>query len=77
MKESVKETEQENQNQSEGIPLTMFLGLIILVGGLFNVPAILKKPATDAEWMMLVIVAAMLLSGLLLIFLPKVIKRKP
>ncbi|NMA11636.1 MAG: hypothetical protein GX933_00415 [Chloroflexi bacterium] len=72
------ETKQDRENFEEsrrGFTLTEFLGIGLIAGGLFNVPNILKVPATNAEWMMLVIVLALFLLGGLLLLLPKVIRR--
>lgn len=48
-----------------------FIGIVILAGALFNLPAILKAPETEAEKMMLVIVLAMLVMGGMLVGLPR------
>ncbi len=58
------------------IGLTDTLGIVILAGALFNLPAILKKPASDADWMMLVIVLVMLLIGAVLLGVPRLLERK-
>ena len=44
------------------------LGVSLIAGALFNIPEILKKPETDADWMMIVIIAAMLIGGAILLF---------
>ena len=46
---------------------TVFLGIVLLAGALFNVPAILKTPETTADKMMLVIVITMALGGAILL----------
>ena len=43
------------------------LGIVLLAGALFNVPAILKTPETTADKMMLVIVLTMALGGVILL----------
>lgn len=50
---------------------TVFLGVVLLAGALFNVPAIMKVPETEADKMMLVIVQAMALAGAILLFFPR------
>ena len=44
------------------------LGVSLIAGALFNIPQILKKPETTADWMMLVIILTMLLGGAILLF---------
>ena len=48
-----------------------FLGIVLLAGALFNVPAILKVPVTTEEKMMLVIVLSMAVGGIILIIFGK------
>lgn len=55
---------------------TGIFGIILLAAGLFNLPAILKKPASNADWMMLVIVLFLIIAGLLVLFFPAFIKKK-
>ena len=50
---------------------TVFLGVVLLARALFNVPAIMKVPETEADKMMLVIVLAMALAGAILLFFPR------
>ena len=46
---------------------TVYLGIVLLAGALFNVPAILKTPETTADKMMLVIVLVMAAGGAILL----------
>lgn len=61
------EPEKPGAEERPGIGITGFLGIVLLAGALFNVPAILKVPETDADRMMLVIVLAMALGGAILL----------
>lgn len=61
----------QTRERQPRLGLRGFLGVVLVAGALFNVPQLLKKPETDADWMMLIFVAAMLLAGLLLLFLPR------
>ncbi len=70
-----KQDREEPEEPGRGFTLTEFLGIGLIAGGLFNVPNILKIPATNADWMMLVIVLSLFLLGGLLLLLPKVIRR--
>lgn len=71
-----KEEIQSEQDESRrGFTLTEFLGIGLIAGGLFNVPDIIKQPVTKADWMMLVVVLALLVSGALLLVLPKILRR--
>ena len=60
----VPETDRE-ERPSPG--LSEYLGIILLAAALFNVPAILKTPETDADKMMLVIVIVMAFGGAVLL----------
>lgn len=62
-------TGSEENNDTRELSVTGFVGIVLLAGALFNIPAILKPPETTADKMMLVIVLAMALGGaILLIF---------
>lgn len=69
LKKKQKTSDPDTQGEPEqpGLGLTGFLGIVLLAGALFNVPAILKKPETTADQMMLVIVLAMALGGAVLL----------
>ena len=57
------------ENESERLGFPGLLGIVLIAGALYNVPAILKVPRTKEEQMMLVIVLTMALGGaILLIF---------
>lgn len=60
-------TGSEKQDDSREIGITGFVGIVLLAGALFNIPAILKTPETTADKMMLVIVLAMALGGAVLL----------
>lgn len=60
-------TGSEKQDDSREIGITGFVGIVLLAGALFNIPAILKTPETTADKMMLVIVLAMALGGVVLL----------
>lgn len=59
--------EQNSVQDKPGIGLTGFLGIVLLAGALFNIPAVLKTPETTADQMMLVIVLVMALGGAILL----------
>ena len=69
------EPKKKTQTQTDSEPgesqrepgFTVFLGIVLLAGALFNVPAILKTPETTADKMMLVIVITMALGGAILL----------
>lgn len=63
--------EPEEKKQETTLGFTGLLGVVLLAGALFNIPAILKVPETDADKMMLVIVLAMALGGVVLIIFRK------
>ncbi|GEM_PF-4489505 len=70
------ETEAAEQEQ-QAAPLrnvSDFLGIILLASGLFNLPAILKKPQNDSDWMMLVIVIALAAAGGILLGAPRLLQ---
>ncbi|MBQ6521183.1 MAG: hypothetical protein IJI14_20945 [Anaerolineaceae bacterium] len=60
-------TGSEKQDDSREIGITGFVGIVLLAGALFNIPAILKTPETTADKMMLAIVLAMALGGAVLL----------
>lgn len=66
-----KNTERSGGQGSEA-PVSLgfkgILGISLLAGALYNIPAIWKIPQTNADWMMLVIVLAMALGGAILLF---------
>jgi nitric oxide reductase large subunit len=49
---------------------------VFLAAGIFNLPSIMKKPVTNSDWMMLVIVIFFIVLGLFAILLPKFIHKK-
>ena len=57
----------EDKGRSE-LGLTGFIGLVLLAGALFNVPAILKVPRTKEDIIMLSVVLTMALGGGILLF---------
>ena len=61
------EAPEPEENKDEPIGFAGYLGIVLVAGGLFNVPAILKIPETTEDRMMLVIVAAMIIGGALLL----------
>lgn len=69
----------DNSGSTEETPsklgLSGFLGVVLVAGALFNVPQIMKRPETNADWMMLAIIGAMLIAGLLLLLLPGKLKK--
>ena len=69
------EPEPENKEPSGLKKISDFLGIILLAGGLFNIPAILKKPETDSEWMMLTIVITLIIAGGILIWIPRLLQK--
>ena len=66
--EEVSQTEMNEKKPEQSLGFTGFLGIVLLAGALFNVPAILKTPETTADKMMLVIVLAMAFGGAVLLF---------
>ena len=60
-KQEIEETEEKKPG------FNVFLGVVLLAGALFNVPAIMKVPETTADKMMLVIVIVMLIGGVILL----------
>ena len=71
-KKSFKNTEKQEKPL---LNTSSFIGVVFLAAGIFNIPAILKKPVTNSDWMMLVIVVFFIVLGLLAIFLPKFIQK--
>ncbi|MBQ6503341.1 MAG: hypothetical protein IJI57_05460 [Flexilinea sp.] len=55
----------ENEPEKFGFP--GLLGIVLIAGALYNVPAILKVPKTTEEQMMLVVVLVMALGGVILL----------
>ena len=74
-KNTLSEPESENNSPSGLKKISDFLGIILLAGGLFNIPAILKKPETDSEWMMLTIVITLIIAGGILIWIPRLLQK--
>ena len=74
-KNTPSEPESENNGPSGLKKISDFLGIILLAGGLFNIPAILKRPETDSEWMMLTIVITLIIAGGILIWIPRLLQK--
>ena len=74
-KNTPPEPEPENEGPSGLKRISDFLGIILLAGGLFNIPAILKKPETNNEWMMLTIVVTLIVAGGILIWIPGLLQK--
>ena len=66
-KTQTKPADPEQDNGSENLGFSGFLGIVLLAGALFNVPSILKIPETTADKMMLVIVLVMAAGGAILL----------
>ena len=66
-KKTKKPTGSEPESPSGGLGFPGLLGIVLLVGALYNVPAILKVPHTTEEKMMLIIVITMALGGVILL----------
>lgn len=75
MNENHNEIGPESEPPKRMEPSLLF-AIVLLAAGLFNLPTILKKPVSDADWMMLVIVLALIGCGLLLLILPNLIRKK-
>lgn len=70
-KNQVEPARSENKDGEEEkqLSFTGLLGIVLLAGALFNIPAIMKVPETTADKMMLVIVITMAVGGgILLLF---------
>ncbi len=80
-----KKTSTKNEKEASEKPdelsqpatgLSDFIGIVLIAAGFFNVPSLLKKPETQSDWMMLVIVLVFLISGFILLFLPRFLQKK-
>ncbi|MHC1772434.1 MAG: hypothetical protein AB9907_12030 [Flexilinea sp.] len=78
MPKNNKKTKQENENNHPLPTLGAggFIGIVLVAAGFFNLPAILKKPVTNADWMMLVIVLFFIFLGLAVLLLPRILRKK-
>jgi len=47
----------------------------LIAASFFNIPSLIKKPETQSDWMMLVIVLVFLLSGFILLLLPRFLQK--
>lgn len=71
-KEKSTQTGQERSEKGETtLGFTGLLGIVLLAGALFNVPAIMKVPVTTEDKMMLVVVIAMAIGGAVLLIFRK------
>ncbi|HNY20386.1 MAG TPA: hypothetical protein PKJ76_10150 [Flexilinea sp.] len=68
--------EKPNKISQPTTGLSDFIGIVLIAAGFFNIPSLLKKPETQSDWMMLVIVLVFLISGLILLFLPRFLQKK-
>ena len=59
--------EENSEPEQQSLGISGFIGIVLLAGALFNVPAILKTPETTADKMMLVIVLTMAAGGAILL----------
>jgi len=77
-KTSKKKNNQKDTEKPEKPVLNAgsFIGIVFLAAGIFNLPAIMKKPVSNSDWMMLVIVLFFIVLGLLAILLPKFLHKK-
>ena len=55
--------------------LSDFIGIVLIAASFFNIPSLIKKPETQSDWMMLVIVLVFLLSGFILLLLPRFLQK--
>ena len=67
-KKTKKPTGSEPEDEPKTLGFTGLLGIVLLMGALYNVPAILKVPHTTEEQMMLIIVITMAFGGAILLF---------
>jgi F0F1-type ATP synthase assembly protein I len=74
IEKGVPEKPEEPSQPATG--LSDFIGIVLIAAGFFNVPSLLKKPETQSDWMMLVIVLVFLISGFILLFLPRFLQKK-
>ena len=70
-KKTTKPPAGSDSEQPEKLGLTAFIGIGLLAGALFNIPAIMKVPETTADKMMLVIVLVMAAGGAILLLAGK------
>ncbi len=77
MPKNNKKIQQQNENKQPAptVGAGGFIGIVLIAAGLFNLPAILKKPVTNADWMMLVIVLFFIILGLVVLILPRLLKK--
>ncbi len=68
--------EKPNEISQPTTGLSDFIGIVLIAAGFFNIPSLLKKPETQSDWMMLVIVLVFLISGLILLFFPRFLQKK-
>ena len=66
-KKTTKQPAGSDREDQEKLGLPAFIGIGLLAGALFNIPAIMKVPETTADKMMLVIVLAMAAGGAILL----------
>ena len=69
----VPEKPEEPSQSTTG--LSDFIGIVLIAASFFNIPSLLKKPETQSDWMMLVIVLVFLLSGFILLLLPRFLQK--
>ena len=67
-KKTKKPTGSDEDKSRSDLGVTGFIGLVLLAGALFNVPAILKVPLTKEDIIMLSVVLTMALGGGILLF---------
>ena len=70
-KKTNEPTGSEDKKDDANIGITGFIGVVLLAGALFNVPAILKIPRTREDIIMLAVVLTMALGGPILLFWPR------
>ncbi len=70
-KEKTTQTGQKPEKGETTLGFTGLLGIVLLAGALFNVPAIMKVPVTTEDKMMLVVVIAMAIGGAVLLIFRK------
>ena len=63
--------EESGEKKEDSLGFAGYLGIVLLAGGLFNLPNIMKVPETTADKMMLVIVITMMAGGAILLLLRK------
>mgnify|MGYP000873823393 FL=1 len=67
--------EKPNEISQPTTGLSDFIGIVLIAAGFFNIPSLLKKPETQSDWMMLVIVLVFLISGFILLLLPRFLQK--